>query len=277
MKYYLICIFFTTIFSYGQNNLVFDKKFVQSEDKWVAFPADSTGSYNFGFIYIDSEAGLTLEYEGDFKIDENGKFIFNKKEFEGSMKYRLEPNNVNVAFIPNTKLIELGVNPIPNWLKYYKEDENTIERQYQWGYMYNGWGECEKALDFLNNAYKIDPKYKGVRVELAYSYNCLGNYNKAIEYITESMKEEPVTSYLIKELIYSQAKNGDLMDAENTFNLFDSKIADKTYRSENAYNILLGYYLKKDIKNFNRWLKKSNLKNDEKFSSYVEQMIYNLK
>tara|TARA_B100000949_G_scaffold146651_1_gene128831 strand:+ start:533 stop:1366 length:834 start_codon:yes stop_codon:yes gene_type:complete len=277
MKQYLIFTFLISILSYGQSNLVFDKKFVQSEDKWVAFPADSTGSYNFGFIYIDSQAGLTFDYTGSFKIDENGKFNLKKKEIEGSMKYRLEPNNVMVAFIPDTKYSELEINQIPDWLKFYKEDENTIDRQFKWGYMYNGWGECEKALEFLNKVYELNPKYEGLKVELAYSHNCLKNYDKAIDYIMESMREEPVTAYLIKELIFSQSKNGDLQDAENTFNLFDSKIPDKSYRSENAYNILQGYYNNKDLKNFNRWLKESNIQADKRFQTYIEQMITNLK
>ncbi|MDR0227492.1 MAG: tetratricopeptide repeat protein [Flavobacteriaceae bacterium] len=277
MKYLFIFIFFTTMCSYGQNNLVFDKKVIQSEDRWVAFPADSTGAYICGFIYIDSQAGLTLNYEGSFKIDESGKFNLQKKEVDGYVKYRLTPNNLKVAFIPSTKFSELGINEIPDWLKFYKEDEGTVERQYKWGYMYNGWGECEKALEFLNKAYKLNRQYEGLRVELAYSYNCLGNYNKAIKYLMESMREESVTAYLIKELIYSQAKNGDLVDAENTFDLFDSKISDKAYRPENAYNILQGYYLLKDIENFNRWLQKTDLENNERFRSYVKQMINELK
>lgn len=277
MKCYLIFAFFITIFSYGQYDLNFNKKFVQSEDKWVAFPADSTGSYIFGFIYIDSEAGLTFDHEGSFKIDENGKFIFKRKETEGFVKYRLEPNNVLVAFIPNIKFSELGINETPDWLKFYKEDENTVERQYKWGYMYNSWGECENALEFLEKAYNLNPKYEGLKVELAYSHNCLKNYNKAIEYLMESMREEPVTAYLIKELIYAQVNNGDLQDAENTFNLFDSKISDKTYQPENAYNILQAYYFKNDIINFNRWLEESNVQADKRFQPYVEQMITNLK
>ena len=277
MKSYLLSIFFISFFVYGQNILNFDKKYVQSEDKWIAFPVDSTDSYDFGFIYIDSEAGLTLDYEGSFKIDTNGKFILKKKEIDGSMKYRLEPNDGLVALIPNTKFAELEIKETPDWLKFYKKDENTVERQYKWGYMYNGWGECEKALEFLNKAYQLNPKYNGLKIELAYSHNCLKNHHKAIEYLMESMKEEPVNAYLIKELIYAQVNNGDLKDAENTFNLFDSKIADKTYRSENAYNILQSYYVKKDITNFNKWLNESNIQEDKRFQPYIEQMITNLK
>lgn len=278
MKYFLLFTFyFISIFTFGQTKLVFDKKFVQCEDKWVAFQADSTGTYSLGFIYIDSQAGLTLNYEGSFKIDKNGKFNFKKKEVDGFMKYRLEPNNVMVAFIPETKFLELGIEKVPDWLKYYKVDENSVEHQYRKGYMYNGWGECEKALEFLNRAYKLNPKYKGLKVELAYSYNCIKDYNKAIEILFQSIKEESPTAYTIKELIFSQAKNGNLKDAETTFNFFDSKISDKKYKSENAFNILQGYYLNKDHANFNRWLKESNLQSDEKLQQYVEQMVNSLK
>ncbi|WP_298393501.1 hypothetical protein [Flavobacterium sp.] len=276
-KHLIIIIYFISIFSFAQSNLVFNKKFVQSEDNWVAFPADSTGSYNLGFIYIDSQAGLTFDYEGSFKIDEKGKFNFKKKEIEGAMKYRLEPNDVLVAFIPENKFAELGIKKVPDWLRFYKSDENTIERQYRWGYRYNGWGECEKALEFLNQAYKQNPKFKGLKVELAYSYNCLEKYSKSIEILMQALKEETATSYLIKELIYAQAKSGNLQEAESTFNSYLTKIEDKTYKSENAYNILQGYFLKKDKANFQRWLTESNLKTDKTFQPYVEQMISNLK
>jgi tetratricopeptide (TPR) repeat protein len=276
-KYLIITIYFISIFSFAQSNLVFNKKFVQSEDKWVAFPADSTGSYNLGFIYIDSQAGLTFDYEGSFKIDEKGKFNFKKREIEGSMKYRLEPNDVLVAFIPENKFAELGIKKVPDWLRFYKSDENTIERQYRWGYRYNGWGECEKALEFLNQAYKQNPKFKGLKVELAYSYNCLEKYSKSIEILTQALKEEAATAYIIKELIYAQAKSGNLQEAESTFSSYLNKIADTTYKSENAFNILQGYFLKKDKANFQRWLTETNLKTDKTFQPYVEQMISTLK
>lgn len=260
----------------AQTDLSFDKRFVQSEDKWVAFRPDSIGNHNFGFIYIDQQAGLTFDYYGSFKIDQNGAFDVKKKEVSGSMKYRLEPNNVLVAHIPENKFSELGIEKTPEWLKYYKKDEETAQRQYRWGYLYNGWGECQKALEHLNKAYEIDPKYKGLKVELAYSYNCLKNYEKAIEYLMLSVKEEAVTAYTIKELIYAQAQKGDVIDAENTFNLYDPRISDKTYRAENAFNILQGYYKKNDVDNFNRWLKESKLKREKRFKVYVEQMIVNL-
>ena len=64
----LTLIFLFTLNCFSQEKLIFNSKFTQSEDKWVAFEADSIGSHNFGFIYIDSQAGLTFDYAGSFKL-----------------------------------------------------------------------------------------------------------------------------------------------------------------------------------------------------------------
>jgi tetratricopeptide (TPR) repeat protein len=276
MKYFSFFTFLLSLFTYGQSPLTFDKRFVQSEDKWVAFPADSAASYIFGFIYIDEEAGLTLDYSGSFTIDEKGKYILKKSDLDGKMKVRLENNQVKVAHIPSEKFSELDISETPDWLHFYKTNENSVERQYKWGFFYNGWGECEKALEFLNKAYHQDPKLEGLRIELAYSHNCLKNPNKAIEYLMESLKEDVVTAYTIKELIYSHVSNKNVQEAEDIYRLFDAKIPDKTFQNENAYNILGGYYLKEDKENFYRWLKETKIDSDERLKSNIQQMIINL-
>lgn len=264
---------------FAQEKLNFDKRFVQSEDKWVAFKPDSLSSYNFGFIYIDPEAGLTLDYAGSFTIDNNGKFIHKKREVESSMKYRLEANNVLVAFIPESKFSELNIKKTPDWLKYYKKDENSIERLYNWGYMYNGWNECEKALEFLEKAKKINPDHKGLRVELAFSYNCLKRYQDAISILEDALKSNPLDAYVNKELIFAQTKIGKLKEAENVCRKVVRDCPDKTYNAENAYNILQAYYIKKEVKKFNDWLAESNsyLSSDERFKSLAEKMKVELK
>jgi len=263
----------------AQNQLQFDKKFVQSEDKWVAFPADSTGAYPYGFIYIDAQAGLTFDYEGAFKIDGTGKFISEKSEVKRSIKYRLEPNDNRIAFLPESKFGELNVEKVPDWLKSYKTGEGSLQRLYQWGFMYNGWNECEKGLEYLEKAQKIDPEYKGLRVELAFSYNCLKQYQKAVDVLKVALQKEPLDAYTNKELIYAETKNGNLQDAENVCRKVFKECADKTYNSENAYNVLQAYYIKKDITKFNKWFGEANsyLMSDQKIKSLAEQMKIELK
>lgn len=132
MKGLLLILAFFTLAAHGQTTLRFNKRFVESEDKWVAFQKDKDGTYVYGFIYIDAQAGLTLNYEGRFTIAENGTFMPAKLD-STNLKVRLEPNQVRVAFIPEEKFAELQITATPDWLKYYKTDTGSVKRLYRWG------------------------------------------------------------------------------------------------------------------------------------------------
>lgn len=252
MKYLLLLFLVATKLS-AQANLNFDKRFVESEDKWVAFQKNEDDSYGYGFIYIDEDAGLTLNYEGTFTINQNGEFTPTK--IDRSIKARLEPNDVLVAFIPEDKFKELKIDAVPDWLKYYKEGENSIERLYKWGFMYNGWNECAKALTFLEKAEKINPKHSQLAVELAFSHNCLKQYNKAESILEKEVKLNPKDAYVSKEYIYTLTKNDNIDKAIKQYKTAAKTIEDKQYDAENCYNILQYFYLKKDKENFNIWHK----------------------
>jgi tetratricopeptide (TPR) repeat protein len=252
MKYLLILLTLTATKLNAQTTLSFNKRFVQSEDKWVAFTPDKDSAYTYGFIYIDAQAGLTLNYEGTFKVLPSGEFV-PKKLDSTNMKVRLQPNNVLVAFIPDNKFQELKISPIPDWLKYYKTDTSSIERLYRWGYMYNGWNECAKALTYLEKAEKINPKFKGLAVELSFSYNCLKQYDKAELILEEEIKTNSADAYVNKEYIYTLTKNDKIDKAANHFQTSLKKLKDNQYNAENCYNILQYYYTQKDKINFNKW------------------------
>ena len=253
-KIILILVTFISFQLQAQLELDFNKRFVESEDKWVAFQMNDDSTYNYGFIYIDAQAGLTLNSEGTFKPLDDGSFEV-KKIKETNIKARLEPNNVKVAIIPNDLFQSLEIPESPEWLKYYKTDVNTVERQYKWGYMYNGWGECKKALPFLLKAKTIDPNFKGLIVELAYSYNCIKEYSKAIEILEEEIKKKPEDAYINKEFIYSVSKTNAIEKAVNQYYKSIKEIDDNSYNAENCFNIMQFYYKKKDKKNFNKWYK----------------------
>jgi tetratricopeptide (TPR) repeat protein len=252
MKYLLIFLTLTVTNLKAQTSLKFDKRFVESEDKWVAFQMDKDSSYAYGFIYIDAQGGLTLNYEGNFKIAEKGIFI-PKKPDSTNMKVRLKPNNVRVAFIPDYKFNELKISAIPEWLKYYKTDTASIDRLYRWGYMYNSWEECAKALTYLEKAEKLNPKYKGLAVELSFSYNCLKQYDKAEMILEEEIKTNSSDAYVNKEYIYTLAKNNNIDKAVKQFETSIKTLKDNQYNAENCYNILQYFYYQKDKTNFNKW------------------------
>lgn len=252
-----IIIIALTIISFqlkAQVELNFDKRFVECEDKWVAFQMNEDSTHNFGFIYIDAQAGLTLNSEGTFKALRDGSLELNKLEGT-NLKVRLQPNNVKVAIIPNELFSELDIPEIPEWLEIYKKDLNTVERQYRWGFMYNGWNECEKALPFLLKAREINPNLEGLTVEIAYSYNCLKEYSKAIELLEEEIIKKPNDAYIVKEFIYSVTKTNDIEKAINQYEKSIEIIKNNPYNAENCFNILQFYYNQKDKKNVNKWYK----------------------
>jgi tetratricopeptide (TPR) repeat protein len=248
----LILIIFTTKVN-AQQVLNFDKRFVQSEDKWVAFQPEKNGSYAFGFIYIDAQAGLTLNHEGTFRILANGEFLREKGEDSTKFKIRLQPNNVLVAHIPENKFDELKITPIPDWLHFYKSDTSSVQRLFQWGYMDNGWSECAKALTYLERAKDNDPNFRGLAVEIAFSYNCLKQYTKAEEILEAEIKKNPADAYVNKEFIYTLVQSDKIEKAITQFNSSLNLVKDKQYHAENAYNILQYFYIQKDKENFSKW------------------------
>ncbi len=252
MKYFFLFAALVAVRLNAQTTLSFDKRFVQSEDKWVAFPPGEDSSYVYGFIYIDEQAGLTLNYEGRFKISPTGTFVPEKLE-STSMKVRLEPNDVLVAFIPESKFQELRVAAAPEWLKYYKTDTNSVARLYRWGFMYNGWSECARALTYLQIARQIDPGYKGLSAELAFSYNCLEQYSDAEAILEKEIQINPSDAYVNKEYIYTLVKSNNIDKAVKQFNISLETMKDKQYHAENCYNILQYYFTQKNKTNFSKW------------------------
>lgn len=274
MKYFLILITLFTANLNAQNVLKFDKRNVQCEDKWISYQMDKDSTYTFGFIYIDAQAGLTFNYEGKFKIEKDGKFTKLKSEFGnnvGFIKSRLQPNRIAIAEIPEEKFKELNIEKIPNWLKHYKTDENSIGRLYRWGYMYNGWNECEKALTYLEKANKIDPNFKGLQTELAYSYNALGLFNKAELALKKATIDNPKDCYTYKELAYTYTKLVNFEKVAETYLIMTKICTEENYVQETAHNLAYEYYKLKDKVNFKKWKTEA-----EKWSKSENQYIINL-
>lgn len=224
---------FMSFSAQAQLTFNFDKRFVECEDQWVVFKMDKDSIYKYGFIYIDEEAGLTFNYEGSFKQRGNEVFDLEKVD-EGSIKYRLEPNNVKVAFIPENLFKDLQIDQTPKWLKFYKTNLDTVKQQYIRGYTYNAWDECAKALPFLLKAKELDPNFEGLDVEIAFSYNCLKEFDKAAAVLEKAIQENPTDAYTNKEYIYSLIKTKEIDKAVTQFYSAVKVIKENTYNAENC-------------------------------------------
>lgn len=273
-KIFMLLLPFSILCANGQEDLVFNKRFAESEDKWVVFQKDEDNVYLLGFIYIDAAAGLTLNYESHFTISGEGKFI-RKAKIDSSMvsyKIRLENNNVTVAWLPSARFDELGLQETPVWLSNYKSYTDTARRLQRWGYYYNDWGMPEKALEYLEPGYKSDPDYKDMAVELAFAYNALKQFDKAIPVLLKAAERKPDDGYIYKELSYAYLSTDNLeagaKAAENGIRFYK----DDRIKAEIAYNVAYHCYVKKDKKNFSRWAGETR-KWAKKDSGFLEGII----
>ena len=275
MKLFLIILLLFSLQTQAQTILKFDKANAECEDKWVTYQKNEKDStYVFGFIYIDSQAGLTFHYDGNFKIESDGKFNPLRSDASNSMKVRLEPRNGIIAIIPEEKFAELGIKAEPDWLKNYKTDENSIERLHRWGYFYNAYGLSGKALTYLEKAYAMNPKFPGVEFELGYAYNAIGQFVKAADVLTVAIATSPKECYLYKELSFAYIHSNKIDDATKIANMGIEVCNEKPIQAEIAFNIAGKYFRDKDASNFNLWAKETRkwAQKDDMFSKYLVEM-----
>lgn len=275
----ILFTFFLLISIKSSAQLTFDKIILDCENKWVAFPEEYGGLYKYGFIYVDSQAGLTFEYNGNLKIDSTGKITAYPNEENSAIKVRLYPSKTLVALIPEANFEQLKIRKATDYLSFNKLKEGSIEQLYSWGSIYNAWGEYQKGMESLENASKINSEYKGLYAELAYSYNRLHQYKKAIEVLKKALVINPTDAFINKEYIYALANNQQLDAAIDCYRNSLEVCPDKTYVAENAFYILQGYFYKIDKKNFDKWLAKTEIvmSSNEQIKKIVEQMKIEMK
>ena len=266
-----LCLLLATC-AQAQTALKFDKRFVECEDKWVVFRPDKDGTYSYGFIYIDEQAGLTHQVGGAFTIAKDGTYTRIPQGLDSvNMKVRLEPNQVRVAWLPPAAFASLKIKATPDWLHFYKTDTTSVKHLYRWGFLYNSWDESAKALTYLQRAQQLDPAFGGLAAELAYTYNALQQYDKAIPVAQQALTAAPSECYLYKELSYAQVHSGALDEAATTYVKSTSLCADKAMKSEIAFNIAGQYYQAKDRKNFDYWARETR-----KWATKGDQFTTNL-
>ncbi len=254
MKKILFFLSFYISQAYAHTGLEFNHKFIECENKWVAVKTGSDTSLSYGFVYVDDIAGFTFNLEGSFTIEKDGRFVPKKSSSISIHKYRLKPNNTKVAFIPTAKYGELEIQEYPDWLKHYMDDTVSASHFYHRGFIFNGFNECAKALTYLEKARKMDPKFKGLAVELAFSYNCLSQYNQAILILQEALETNPTDAYVYKELIFAQIHAQQIDKAVESCKKAIAVCNSVNYHAENCYNILYIFYKNKDKKRFDEWL-----------------------
>jgi tetratricopeptide (TPR) repeat protein len=275
----ILFTFFLLISIKSSAQLTFDKIILDCENKWVAFPEEFGGLFKYGFIYVDSQTGLTFEYRGNLKIDSTGKIKAFPNEENYVRKIPLNPSKILIALIPEANFEQLKIRNDPDYLGFNKLKEGSIEQLYSWGSIYNAWGEYQKGLESLEKASKINSAYEGLNIQLAYSYNRLKQFKKAIELLKKTLAVNPEDAFTNKEYIYALVNNQQLDAAVDSYRHSLEVCPDKTYVAESAFYILQGYFYKIDQKNFDKWLVQTEnvMSSNQQIKKIVEQMKIDMK
>jgi tetratricopeptide (TPR) repeat protein len=264
----LVCalLILLSVFCFGQKEPVYVGKFVakpngesyiatkfyEAVDRWVAFDEDST--YMVGFIYIDEQAGFTFNFEAMYLKTKEG-LKRKSSEFDGIVKHRLGENTPDVIIFSDKQVEELGLPKVPEWLRFYKKNENKDSYLVGMGYSYNHVGASHKAIEPLLKVYNKEPHFKGLEFELAYAYNAVGDIDKAIEVLNKAIKNDPKNFWFYRELGFSFLHQSKLDDAEKVYTKGIELSTKKEQQAEMAYNMAYSYFKTKNKPKFEKWAK----------------------
>ena len=124
--------------------LSYDLHMSDCENRWVALyhkPEDN--DYTYGFVYIDPQAGFTVQYGGSFTVDAEGKYHLAPDPIptdKMNLKIRLDQNGI-AALLPSEALTQLGLPEKPDWLKFYEDKADPVTHKVNWGFFYNSIGD----------------------------------------------------------------------------------------------------------------------------------------
>lgn len=234
------------------------------ENHWVALyhkPDDS--DYTYGFVYIDPQAGFTVQYGGRFTINANGKYDLAPNPLppdKMSLKIRLDQNGI-AALLPPEALAELGLPEKPDWLKFYEDKADPITHKVNWGFFYNSIGDSRRALDYLESAYKERPDAPRVVFELTYAYNATGRPQDAIRVAKGEFAKTPKDELLCREMAFAYLSLKSYRDAigqyQTCIELCSDSESGMAEKSELAMNLSAAYGALSDTTNRDAWFEKA--------------------
>ncbi len=225
-----------------------------------------------GFIYFDEDAGLTFNYYSTFIITPDGLEI-QPSDLENSFKIRLSENTANVSILSDDEVAQLNLPKVPDWLKYYKENENENTYLVKIGYLYNSVGASHNALEPLLKVYEKEPHFQGLEFELAYAYNATGNFDKAIIVLNKAIEKEPTNFWYYRELGFALKKQNKLEDAEKVYLQGIKLSPEKSQKAEMAINMAQSYFQVKNKSKFKEWAKLTK-KYADKNSQFYQYINY---
>jgi len=249
-------------------------KFYQGyrEKKWVVLKkADTTSSYTFGYIYIDTLDGFIFQKEGTFKVGKKNRYIREpadlKKHFDRTALYPPRSFMMGSILLPrpmasisDKHFKELKIQAEPTWVKPYYNYTDTLAYNYSLACIYGNASYTYDAINYLQKIYKVNPHYigvkqklefgyylgcQGVELKLAWAYNSLGKYDESIAILNAAIQYDPKNAFFFYVLGWSYECKENWEMAISTYKQgFQVMGAEKSDLKKNLAGMVSGNYIK---------------------------------
>src|SRR5690606_6368342 len=120
MRLTLLFLLFVQL-SYGQKTeFIFNTPPYDAIDRWAVLnKTDNKPNYTLGFIYIDPQSGVKLNYLGQVEWHRNEIKLLPRLD-SAELKISLDRETADVALLSDKYVKQLNLSPIPTWLADYK-------------------------------------------------------------------------------------------------------------------------------------------------------------
>ncbi|MRJ08745.1 hypothetical protein EDL99_07685 [Ornithobacterium rhinotracheale] len=236
----------------------------ECEDRWVVTNNGGLDD-SMGFVYMDAYKGITLNYVGSIKKDENGKFSF-KEDSKKEVVFHIK-NPSTVYLVPDEVLAQLGLPKKPKWLSAYKVGDHDIKGLYAMGKAYFKYDMRDKALKYLKKVEEKDENYQKVQYYLTRISWDLHDYEETYVHAKKFYDANTEDCYAMMLLGSAYARIAKISDAEQMYANMQQKCTSKRFKLKQhlATDISCAYLKDGDEPQYYKWknLVLQNEKNPE--------------
>ena len=183
----------------------FDRSALELENHWLVLPTKEEGTYGFWCVYLDVTAGFSARNFGTFVLDESGHAT--ALPLKEMLTVRMH-GDFQAAPMPPAIRNDLGLEAVPEFLKFYASDVSTPEYRLARGRHLNGVGRFKQAPRLLEPLAVEDASRQGLSYELGFAYNALKQPERAVGVLVRAAAEDASNPYVAGELGYAYLKLG---------------------------------------------------------------------
>jgi len=235
-------------------------KLSDCENRWFLKEAQRPNVRLLGFAYVDPDAGVTIEVNGDVAISQDGTLQRTPGSYDKDRRLIIRGmSNLEIACLSDELASQLGLPLVPAWLAFYKDKRAPGPHNVAWASYYNHIGAFEKALEFLQLASDAGFQSAELSYERGFALNATGQFQEALGGLEIAVQAHPDSVALLGEFAFAHMKLRAFKRAIELYEtaLLKDKEGKSGRRAEFAHNIAMAFAALGDDQRAHEWREKA--------------------